>query len=420
MRWGDVLIEGRRHFGFVAAVLLLPSATAIASPPQFSGEVGASVWSSDRRLNDDQGISVARARLTTEWKPSPLFNLRAEGSIFSAPERLDNDRTSGSFKELFVEMPSVPCAPALGKRFISWGKTDALNPTDQLSPTHYRRLTAKESEQREGAWGLHLSCAVGAGRLQGHLLDRFQFSEVPVAQRPGVEFQEDKPRLHPTGALHYETMGEAADWSVSFIDGYDLMPTLAVRAMSAQALHIGRDATRMRLIGADAAITRGSMVYRAEAAWVQYPNPTLYLLQAQRRPYVFAVLQAERSLGDRETLSVQGFLKQLRGQPIETLNPVMDALQAAQGLLSNEIDRRQYGLTLRYARPLWDSRADIDFFAVYARPRNDWMLRNRINYSLSDSWRLSAGFDVLRGPADSYLGNLRANSLAFVELSRTW
>ena len=412
------LASGSRRLGLIAALILLPVA-ALASPPRWSGEVSASVWSSDRKLNDDAVIAVGRAESAVDWRPSESFGLRAEGWAMSAPERLDGKRTSAGLKELFAEARALPCAPALGKKLIAWGKTDALNPTDQLSPTNFRRLVGKDTSQREGAWGLHLNCAAGDGRVQAHLLDRFRFNEVPLAERAGIEFHNDTPRLRATRALRYEAMGSAADWSVSFVDGHDLNPTLAVRSVSAQGALVGRDATPMQMFGGDLAITQGKTVYRAEAAWVRYAD-RMAGLHAQRRPYAHVVVQAEHGLGDRETISVQAFGKQLRGDLQPAGNPLLAQLQFAQGLLGNELDRRSYGLTLRYARPLWDSRADIEVFAVYARPRNDWLLRSRMNHALSDNLRLSAGFDVFRGLVDSYLGNLRANSLAFVELSATW
>jgi hypothetical protein len=402
----------------VVACVLLPAAAA-ATPPEVSGEAAVSWWSSDRRLNDDTDIAVGRVNLAVGWKPSEHFSVRADGLLMSAPDRLGGERTSTSMKEVFVELRSLPCTPALGKRFVAWGKTDALNPTDQVSPVNHRRLVARDADQRTGVWGVHLNCALGPGRLQSHALDRFRFNEVPLARRPGVEFQQDTPHVRPTGALRYEVLGEAADWSASFIDGHDLYPTLALRSMSAQGLRVGRDATRMRLVGADLATTHGSIAYRAEAAWVEYPGQTTGL-HAQRRPYAFAVMQAERSIGDRQTIAVQAFVKQLRGRPGATGNPQVDELQRAQALVSNEVDRRQYGVTVRYAQPLWESRADMDVFLVYARPRGDWMLRGRLDYALSDRWRLGAGFDVFRGPVDSYLGNLRANSLALLELSAAW
>lgn len=418
MRLGLGLAGGSSCLGLIAALLVLPVA-ALASPLRWSGEASASIWSSDRKLNDDEAIAVSRAESAVDWRPSESVSLRAEGWAMSAPERLDGKRTSAGLKEMFAEARTLPCTPALGKKLISWGKTDALNPTDQLSPTNFRRLVAKDTSQREGVWGLHLNCAAGAGRVQAHLLDRFRFNDVPLAERAGIEFQNDKPRLRATKALRYEAMGSSADWSVSFIDGHDLNPTLAVRSVSAQGVLVGRDATPMQMVGGDLAITHGKMVYRAEAAWVRYPGQMIGA-HAQRRPYAYVVVQAEHGLGDRETVSVQAFGKQLRGELHASGNPLLEQLQFAQGLLGNELDHRSYGLTLRYARPLWDSRADMDVFVVYARPRNDWMLRSRVTYALSDSLRISAGFDAFRGPAASYLGNLRANSLAFAELSATW
>ena len=88
--------------------------------------------------------------------------------------------------------------------------------------------------------------------------------------------------------------------------------------------------------------------------------------------------------------------------------------------VSNELDRNQYGATLRYARPLFESKADLDFFAVWAQPRGDWTVRGRLHYALSDAMRLSLGFDLFRGPRHSFLGNLRANSLWFAEIGYPW
>lgn len=408
----------RRCFA-VFAFILLPLGMARAESLQWSGEVGASLWSSDRQLNHDRGLVVGHAKMSASWQPVDQIALQTEGSLVSLSNRHGHHHNNSLLKEWVVEFKRMPCTPALGKRFISWGKTDALNPTDLLSPTDYRRLVNKDTDQREGAWGLHLNCPLGPGRVQAHLLDPFHFNQVPLQQQPGIEFEANKARLRPSGALRYEVMGEMADWSVSYINGYDLWPTLTLRSMSPQGLRIGRSATPMRMVGADMAISQGAMIYRAETAWVDYPR-AFASNQTQRRPYFSTVIQAERSLGDRHTISAQVFAKHLRGSLQPPANPIMNDLQSAQALISNELDRDQVGLTFRYARPLWESRGEMDVFAVYSHPRNDWMMRGRLHYSLSDTQRFSVGFDLLRGPQNSYLGNLRDNSLIFAEIATTW
>lgn len=402
--------------------LLLPAAlcgNAMAEAPQFSGEIATGVWSSTRMLDDRRGIAAARAKLGIDWQAAEGLRLHADAWALTAPERMDQRREDAGLRELYVKADGLPCAPAVGKRLVLWGRADGINPTDQIAASNYRRLTPKDADQRAGSWGLHLDCPMGAGRLQAHLLDRFEFHDVPLNETPGVSFREDRPRVRPTVALKYDVLGSAADWSVSFIDGHDLFPTLAVRSLTAQGLSLGREATPMRLLGADVAVVQGELAYRGEVAWVDF-NQTANPFVARRRPYVSAVGGVEWSIGDRETISVQGFWKRLRDVSVPQGNPMQADIQAAQGLISNELDRTQYGVTLRYARPLFDSRADLDLFAVWAQPRGDWMLRGRLNYALSDAARLSVGFDLFRGPRQSFLGNLRANSLLFAEVGYSW
>ena len=224
-------------------------------------------------------------------------------------------------------------------------------------------------------------------------------------------------RAEPRQIVDLET--SAADWSLGAIDGHDLFPTLALRAVSAQGVQLVTTATRTRLLGGDIALTRGALVLRAEVAWVE-PVQGSMALAAQRRPYVQAVAGVETSFAERETLALQVFGKQLRGATPASADPLQAQLQSAQGLISNEVDRRQAGFTLRYARPLWAQRGDIDLFALWAYPQREWLLRGRLGFELDAGWRLGAGFEIFRGPAASFLGHLRPNSLAFAEIRYAW
>ena len=265
----------------------------------------------------------------------------------------------------------------------------------------------------------HSACGVCFDGTPVFSCDRFEFHDVPLNQVAGVSFQADRPRVRPTLALKYEALGSAADWSVSFIDGHDLYPTMAVRSLTAQALVLGREPTRMRMLGADVAVVQGELAYRGEVAWVNFEQSANPLV-ARRRSYVSAVGGVEWSFGDRETISVQGFWKSLRTAPLPSGSAIPASLQRAQALISNELDRNQYGATVRYAGPLFESKADLDLFAVWAQPRGDWTVRGRLHYALSDAMRLSLGFDLFRGPRHSFLGNLRANSLWFAEIGYPW
>lgn len=392
---------------------------AQGAPPSLSGELATGIWSSDRLLDDRRSVAAARLSLKLDWSWSGGLKLWADAFADSAPERLDGRRWNRGLRELFFEARRWPCAPALGRRLVIWGRADGINPTDQVAPTDYLRLTPEVADQRTGSWGLHLDCRAGGGRLKIHVLDRFELSEVPLMLPPGTLFRADRPRTRPTVAMRYERLGSTADWSVSFIDGYDLLPTLAIREVTPMALILGREATAMRQVGADLALVRGPLAWRGEAALTDYrqrDDPQV----ARRRPHASLIGGAEWAMGDLRTFSMQGFWRRRLQAPAVATDAPAAALQRAQGLVDGDLDANQYGLTLRYAQPLFAARGNLDLFAVRAEPRGDWMLRGRVRHRLNDALQLQTGFDVLRGPRRSYLGNLRPNSLWFVELDCAW
>ncbi|WP_148717156.1 hypothetical protein [Chitinolyticbacter meiyuanensis] len=404
----------------VCAVLSIwGSALVYAEPIDISGEVAAGVWSSTRMLDDRTSIGVLRGDLLLDWQATESLQLHAALWALSAPERLDHKREDAGINELYLRLGQAPCAPTLGKRLVLWGRADAINPTDQISPRNFRRLTPDDDEQRAGNWGLHLDCQIGPGKLQLHWMDQRELNQVPFREQPGVVVLDEHPDRASSFAAKYDVLGEAADWSIGYVRGNDLYPTLAVSAMTQQGLVLSQEATPFQMLGADIAFVRGEVAYRAEFAWVTY-NQDAEPLTAWRRPYVSTVVGGEWALGDRETLGLQLFWKHLHGDLPANPHPIQQSLQAAQGLISNELDDNQYGVTARYAKSFLDSRADLDLFAVWSQPNEDWMLRGRLSYAYSDHIRLRTGFDVFRGPRQSYLGNLRQNSLLYFETSYLW
>lgn len=402
-----------------ALATLLFSTQGYANSPRLSGEITSGLWSSNRMLDDRHAVSSNRFKLDLDWQTSGSLQLRSDVWALSSSERLDGKREDAGVNALYIRNRDWLCSPSLGKKLVIWGRADGINPTDLVSPTNYRRLTPEHSDQRTGNWGLHLDCAVGQGRLQMHVLDRFQFTDVPLPTPAGVKFIEEDPNVRPTLAAKYDVLGSNADWSISVIDGHDPFPTVALRNTTPQGLTLGQYATRMRMLGSDLTLVRGEIAYRAEIAWVDFEQASSDSV-ARRRPYISLIAGAEWYLGYRETLSLQGFWRHSKSVSQPSSDALQEQIQEVQALISNELDTDQYGATFRYARPLFDSNAHLDIFAVWTEPRGDWMLRGRLKYSLTDNVRLNTGFEFFRGPKNSYLGQLRKNSLTFVEASYLW
>lgn len=404
----------------LAALAVLASSQAWAEAPATRGELAVGLWSSSRMLDDRDGTAAARLAFGMDWAVADGVQVSADAMLAHSPQRLDGRRGDAELREFYLRLADVPCAPVLGKRLVLWGRADGINPTDLVAPTNHRLLAPESEDQRTGVWGAHFDCQAGGGNLQVHVVDRFEQSRVPIALPAGVVFRETRhPDADPVFAVRYDRLGSAADWSVSAVSGYDPFPTLALRGVSAQGVELGTRATRMRMLGADLAMVRGRAALRGEIAWVDYArsrDPRV----APRRSHTSLVAGAEWSLREGETLGAQVFWKRLRDAPPPPDDPVLALLREGQALISNELDRDQYGVTVRYAKAVFDTRGDFDLFLVAGRPRRDWLLRARYGYAITDSLRVEAGIDHFRGGEDSFLGRLRDNSLGFVELAHSW
>lgn len=402
----------------MAAVLASGQAVATAGP-EWSGDASFGLWSTNRLLDDAGTQASARVNLGLSAHAPGGLRLTAGAWLVDSPERLDGRRRDAGIRELELAATRASCAPALGRRLVLWGRADGINPTDRVSPVNHRRLTPRDADQRSGRDGLHLDCRPGAGRIQAHLLRGARLNEVPLPVPDGVDVVRARDAGGLDVALRYERLGSAMDWSLVAFDGRDPDPTLAMPPSTAPMPQLVLTSTPMRMLGADLARVAGRRVVRAEAAWVTPQRPD-HPATAHRRSHLTVVAGTEWLLADAATLSVQGFVRHL-GRAAETSGfPLADAAQRAQGLIANEVEDRQRGLALRYARPVAEHRGSVEVFAVWSLPRAERTLRGRYRHGLGHGVHLDAGFDLFGGPRDSYLGNLRPNSVAFVELGVEW
>jgi hypothetical protein len=58
-------------------------------------------------------------------------------------------------------------------------------------------------------------------------------------------------------AFKLEQSGKAADWSISYYDGFDLSPDLSLKSITPSAISILLNHNRIRALRADAATTLG-------------------------------------------------------------------------------------------------------------------------------------------------------------------
>ncbi|MEP6622004.1 MAG: hypothetical protein ABJE47_21965 [bacterium] len=308
----------------------------------------------------------------------------------------------------------------LGKQIISWGRADAVNPTDNLTPRDLTMLVAEDDDQRSGVPAGRLAVAVGGLTVTGLWLAAFQGSTLPFGTMlPGTRTNRPTQReAMRQGALRIERAGERVDWSVSYFSGFDLSPDLALRSTPAgDVLELTNN--RLHVLGADAATTLGRFGVRAEAAVITTgdgsgSNPEI------KNSTFFAVVGTDRTFGEYFNVNVQSIVRVVRGftAPESEADPSRRAVALLLAGLSQQLRAVQHGATIRVSNKWLHETLDAEVSGIFLASPGQLLMRPRASYAFSDRWKLVAGTDRADGAAGTLFRSLRANSLAFAELRR--
>lgn len=381
----------------------------------FTGSARAGLWSSNRRLDDDNGIVVPSAWLKLDRRMGPV-GVFAEGYL--AREDLFGDRRSASrLREAYVEGRHGNWDFRVGKQIIAWGRTDRLNPTDVLTPRDFTLLSPEIDEDRFGAVAAKaVYTFTPSTSLIGVWLPDFRPNVLGLPMRPGVRYTEDVPDSLRTWALKLDRSGGAVDWSVSYFDGFDLSADLSLATATGTSSTIALQHHRLRMIGGDAATTIGSNRYAVEVAYARTEDPDGRNLFV-RNPFLYGVVGIEHDFGDTLDLIVQAYVRQVCAhQDPENAPANVRALAIQQAVASNQVDRHQTGLTARIGRKWLNETLEGEIAGSVLVTRTGYSLRPRVLYAVSDSLKVIGGFEWYRGSDRTTFGLLEKNRTLFGEV----
>lgn len=306
----------------------------------------------------------------------------------------------------------------MGKQIIAWGRTDALNPTDNLTPRDFTLPVAEDDDQKIGVPAAQVSLHLGRTALTGIWLADFRGHTLPRGSAPpGLRFVFPDPGgTAKQGALRLEQAGGKVDWSVSWFSGLDLNPDLALREEDG-AHTLVFEHHRIHAIGADAATVLGRYGVRGEAAWIttgdrdgrdpEIKNSTLY-----------AIVGGDRTFGGYLNVNVQYLFRWVRGfsPPWAVTDPGHRDASVLLATVSQQLRPVQHGITLRVANAWWHEtlRAEVSGLVLWSP--GQFVIRPRAYYAVTDRWQAVLGADVAGGQAGTLYRFLRKNSTAFVEM----
>lgn len=382
-----------------------------------TGSLRGGYWSSNRRLDDEKDIGVASAWLKLDKKLDSGIGLFAEGYVANEDvfgDRLDEHR----LREGYVEGRKGNFDYRVGKQIVAWGRTDRLNPTDNLTPRDATLLAGDIDEDRfgslaaKGSWNFDAHTSV-----TGVWIPQFRPNVVPLPLRPGIVFQENIPDSARQWALKFDQSGKTIDWSVSWFDGFDLSADISPGPMTAAGQVVKLDHHRIRVLGADAATTRGSFRFAAEAAYVRTEDPD-GIDPGIKNPFAYGVLGVERDYPDNFTVIVQAFVREVMhySNPEAIANPAVRAIAVQQAVVNYQYDRRQQGVSARIDKKWFNETLEAELAATALLNRDGYVVRPRMIYMWSDSIKLIAGYEYFRGSDKTTYGLLEKNRTLYSEV----
>lgn len=370
-----------------------------------------SAWSSSR-TEDDRGplfgsvLWLDVAPRLTSWLEFHASVRAGVGSALPAGDKVD-------LREGYAKVAVGGLELRAGSQIFAWGRTDALNPTDNLSPRDFRLLTPDDADMKWGTPSVQLSAPVGSITVTAAWLAGFHGNELPLAVPP--------PTLSPSrtaeqGAVRVERAGGQLDWSVSYFHGLDLAPDIAVQG-SGTASALILEHHPINVLGGDLATTLGRFGVRAEAAWVRTAdvhgdNPQI------KNSSLYAIAGADRTFGEYLNVNLQILVRRVLDFGSRTVPSDSVAREAA--LLLDRVSQQQRslqtGFTLRVSDRWFHETLSADVSTVLLAPLAQVLVRPRVSYAVTDRWQLITGADLYDGARGTLFADLMTNSLGFLEV----
>jgi hypothetical protein len=404
----------------LAAALALaggPAAYAIEAGEHVDATLSlrTDAWTGTRRLDDEGAVERVSGWGRAKVDLQGAGTLVGDGWV-GAQSGGEHPRRS-RVRELYWRSSHGRVDWKLGRQKIVWGRADALNPTDNLSPRDFILLVPEDDEQRRGNDGAQVAVDLGFGVLSGVWFPQAASHTLPLEPLPQVSYDIAKPPRRSQTAIKLDMTGDGIDGSISYFHGTDLVPDLSIGGVGPAGLQVAVRNNPLRVLGADVSLTRGGTVWRAEAAWMDTDSagPDDFV---RKKPRVWLVGGGEWQLAGTTTFGVQASVQHVMHfrSPDTLASPIEREVAWRQAALSNQTSANQLGMTFRLAtRLLNDTLTAETSGAVMGSPRSG-LWRTRFTYAVNDRLKLHAGTDLTFGPTHSLWGQFRKNRLAFVQL----
>jgi hypothetical protein len=274
-----------------------------------------------------------------------------------------------------------------------------LTPTDRFAPRDFVNVVQNDFL---GVTAARLTYGTSTDTVDIVWAPRFTPSRIPLlgqrwapieAPVPVAELAPAFPGGTQTG-VRWNHIGRAAEYSFSFYDGFNHLPLFRASIDPAPPrLLVQRFYPRMRMYGAEVAVPARAVTIKAETAYFGSSNPSA-------DQYLLYVVQLERQAG--EWFLIGGYA----GQKVTERRTPFD-FAPDRGFTRAFVARAGYTV---------DVNRSFALETVVRQNGEGFWLKVEYSHAVGQHWRATAGFALIRGDQNDFLGQYRRNSHGILAL----
>jgi hypothetical protein len=256
----------------------------LSSPVVFGGFVRGGIYSWTNKGDDKLHVPTAFSDLGLKLETGGGKGFRAFADIrFRYGAEFSEPVSSMDIREAWVQVNGAKWNISAGQKIIKWGRCDFTSPTNRLSPIN----TVMRSPDREDMDMANLLVSARVTpwtpvSLEAVFIPFYRPSVLiidPIPLPAFVEIEQLPPLMADSKMYGYALRADfhprLIDFSVSWFNGYDPMPGIALTTFNLELeqpipfMEIGLSVKpyRNRVLGADFETIAGPFGIRGEAAW---------------------------------------------------------------------------------------------------------------------------------------------------------
>ena len=381
-----------------------------------TGSLRSGFWSSNRLSDNNNSIGVGSLWLKYDQRFSVGLSAFVEGYA-EHQGFLDSDYDISRIKEGYAHLRKGDWDIRAGKQIIAWGRTDRLNPTDNLTPRDFTLLSPEIDEDRFGVNAIKLSKVFG---MYSSLTVAWipEFEHHTTADIKLADFSFSKTKTNDSQyAIKFDQSGGDIDWSVSYMSGRDLGYDLAITGSSGGTVLVNQNYNKVETFGADLATIVGSNRYAIEMAYTRTEDNagTNYLI---KNPFLFTVVGIEHDFGNNLSAIVQGFHNHVMNyqDPRNISDSTERFVYSLSATGNGQLEQDSFGLSGRVGKKWMNETLEGELAGSMLITGHGYSVRPKLTYAISDSLKATAGYEFYGGASDTVLGARRKNKAFFSEI----